>query len=112
CRSEADWIVGINATRALTTKYDAQLSCGRVQTPTLNLVKMRQDEIQSFKPERYYQMNVEVDSYKFKWLTQNSDRIFDKEKIESLKNKLQNKKAKLKKLIKRRKLNTLKNYTI
>ena len=38
-RSEADWIVGINATRALTTKYDAQLSLGRVQTPTIHLVK-------------------------------------------------------------------------
>src|SRR5699024_8388578 len=103
CRSEADWIVGINSTRALTTKYDAQLSCGRVQTPTLNLVKMRQDEIQSFKPERYYQMNVEVDGYKFKWLTQNSDRIFDKEKIERLKNKLQNKKGEIKKVNKKKK---------
>ena len=44
-RSEADWIVGINATRALTTKYDAQLSLGRVQTPTIQIVKSRQDEI-------------------------------------------------------------------
>ncbi|WP_281512178.1 DNA topoisomerase, partial [Mammaliicoccus vitulinus] len=60
CRSEADWIVGINATRALTTKYDAQLSCGRVQTPTLNLVQMRQNEIQSFKPKEYYQMNIDI----------------------------------------------------
>ena len=52
-RSEADWIVGINATRALTTKYDAQLSLGRVQTPTIQLVKSRQDEINYFKPEKY-----------------------------------------------------------
>ena len=44
-RSEADWIVGINATRALTTKYDAQLSLGRVQTPTIQLVKSRQDAV-------------------------------------------------------------------
>lgn len=49
-RSEADWIVGINATRALTTKYDAQLSLGRVQTPTIQLVQMRQDEIKHFRP--------------------------------------------------------------
>ena len=47
-RSEADWIVGINATRALTTKYDAQLSLGRVQTPTIQIVKSRQDEINYF----------------------------------------------------------------
>jgi DNA topoisomerase-3 len=48
-RAEADWFVGINATRALTTKYNAQLSCGRVQTPTLSIIKLREDEIQNFK---------------------------------------------------------------
>ena len=53
-RSEADWIVGINATRALTTKYDAQLSLGRVQTPTIQLVYHRQQEINHFKPQKYY----------------------------------------------------------
>ncbi len=90
CRSEADWIVGINATRALTTKYDAQLSCGRVQTPTLNLVQMRQNEIQSFKPKKYYQMNVDIDGYKFKWVTQNGDKTFDSELIEQIKQKVQN----------------------
>ncbi|TES24582.1 DNA topoisomerase III, partial [Staphylococcus epidermidis] len=56
-RSEADWIVGINATRALTTKYDAQLSLGRVQTPTIQIVKSRQDEINYFKPEKYYTLS-------------------------------------------------------
>ncbi|MCD8784946.1 DNA topoisomerase III [Staphylococcus gallinarum] len=59
-RSEADWIVGINATRALTTKYDAQLSLGRVQTPTIQLVQMRQNEINQFKPETYYTMSVKA----------------------------------------------------
>lgn len=57
-RSEADWIVGINATRALTTKYDAQLSLGRVQTPTIQLVQLRQNEINQFKPQTYYTMNL------------------------------------------------------
>ena len=42
-RAEADWIVGINATRALTTKYNASLSCGRVQTPTLAMLLKRED---------------------------------------------------------------------
>ncbi|NLZ49916.1 MAG: DNA topoisomerase III, partial [Clostridiales bacterium] len=46
-RAEADWIVGINATRALTTKYNAQLSCGRVQTPTLAMIAAREEEIRS-----------------------------------------------------------------
>lgn len=42
CRAEADWLVGINATRALTCKYNAQLSCGRVQTPTLAMIARRE----------------------------------------------------------------------
>ena len=52
-RSEADWIVGINATRALTTKYNAQLSCGRVQTPTLGMILKREEEIRNFVPKEY-----------------------------------------------------------
>ena len=53
-RAQADWLVGINATRALTCKYNAQLSCGRVQTPTLTIIARREDEIRNFKPEDYY----------------------------------------------------------
>lgn len=53
-RAEADWLVGINATRALTCKYNAQLSCGRVQTPTLSIISHREEEIKHFKPEDYY----------------------------------------------------------
>lgn len=60
-RSEADWVVGINATRALTTKYDTQLSLGRVQTPTIKLVEMRQSEINHFSPQTYYTLNINVD---------------------------------------------------
>ena len=112
CRSEADWIVGINATRALTTKYDAQLSCGRVQTPTLNLVQMRQQEIQSFKPEKYYQMNIEVEGYKFKWLSNSGDKTFDSDLIEQVKQKVQNKKGIIQNISKKKKQSTLKSYTI
>ena len=43
-RAEADWLVGINATRALTCKYNAQLSCGRVQTPTLAMIAAREED--------------------------------------------------------------------
>lgn len=73
-RSEADWIVGINATRALTTKYDAQLSLGRVQTPTIQLVQMRQDEINQFKPETYYTFEVQIQGETFKCVTPQSHR--------------------------------------
>ena len=48
-RAEADWIVGINGTRALTCKYNAQLSCGRVQTPTLAMIDEKEKEIKNFK---------------------------------------------------------------
>lgn len=57
-RSQADWIVGINATRALTVKHNAQLSLGRVQTPTLAMVKSKEEEIRGFKPQDYHVLKV------------------------------------------------------
>src|SRR5699024_5292154 len=51
-RSEADWYVGLNATRALTTKFNAQLSSGRVQTPTLAMIAAREEEINKFQPRK------------------------------------------------------------
>ena len=57
-RAEADWLVGINATRALTCKYNAQLSCGRVQTPTLAMLVEREEKIRNFKKEPYYTAHI------------------------------------------------------
>ena len=54
CRSEADWLVGLNITRALTCKYNAQLSAGRVQTPTLAMIVQRENEIRNFKPKDFW----------------------------------------------------------
>ncbi|MDU5410488.1 MAG: DNA topoisomerase III [Staphylococcus haemolyticus] len=68
-RSEADWIMGINATRALTTKYDAQLSLGRVQTPTIQLVNARQQEINHFKAKKYYTLSTEIGGLTFQLST-------------------------------------------
>jgi len=57
-RSEADWIVGMNATRAATIRlrssFDGAVSLGRVQTPTLALIARREEEIRAFKPEAYW----------------------------------------------------------
>ena len=53
-RAESDWVVGINATRALTCKYNAQLSCGRVQTPTLAMIAAREQELRQFQPQPFY----------------------------------------------------------
>lgn len=58
-RAEADWLVGLNATRALTCKYNAQLSCGRVQTPTLAMIAKREEEIKKFQPQIYYTIQAE-----------------------------------------------------
>ncbi len=54
CRAQADWYVGMNVTRALTCYYDAKLSAGRVQTPTLALMTEREDEIEKFLGSFYY----------------------------------------------------------
>ena len=66
-RAEADWLVGINATRALTCKYNAQLSCGRVQTPTLAMIAGREEEIRSFQPQTYYGIRVQAEGITFAW---------------------------------------------
>lgn len=63
-RTEADWLVGLNVTRALTTKYEDNLSAGRVQTPTLNFVYDVQKKIESFMPQTYYVVELEVHGQK------------------------------------------------
>ncbi|MCI0766543.1 DNA topoisomerase III [Bacillus sp. TL12] len=84
-RSEADWYIGLNATRALTTKYNAQLNCGRVQTPTVAMIAAREDEIKNFKPQVYYGIEAQTDSVKLTWQdTKGNNRNFNKEKIDSI----------------------------
>ena len=85
-RAEADWEVGINATRALTCKYNAQLSCGRVQTPTLAMIASREEEIKSFIPKPYYGLRAVAKGISFIWTDakNNSGRTFDKSRIESI----------------------------
>ena len=85
-RAEADWVVGINATRALTCKYNAQLSCGRVQTPTLAMIAAREEEIRNFVPQTYYGLKASAGGISFVWTdgTSKSSRTFDKERIEAI----------------------------
>lgn len=71
CRAEADWIVGLNVTRALTCKYNAQLSAGRVQTPTLGMIVQREEEIKNFKPREYYSVNGMANGYILQWQNKN-----------------------------------------
>ena len=89
-RAEADWLVGINATRALTCKYNAQLSCGRVQTPTLAIVAGREEEIRNFKPRDYYGLAVMAGGVRWSWTDgkSGSSSTFQKDRIEKIKEKI------------------------
>jgi len=91
-RAEADWLVGINATRALTCKYNAQLSCGRVQTPTLAIIAHRDEEIRSFKPQDYYGLSCMAGSVKWTWqhAKTGSLRSFHKDFITDLETRMEN----------------------
>ena len=58
CRAQADWLIGMNATRAYTTKYYKKLVVGRVQTPTLAMLTERQDRIEHFQKETFYRVEL------------------------------------------------------
>lgn len=95
-RSEADWFVGINATRALTTKFNAQLSCGRVQTPTIAIIAQREEEIKKFKPKQYYGITANTDkNLKLTWQDQKSNdlKTFNKDKSDDILKQLKNEKV-------------------
>ena len=90
CRERADWLVGINATRFYTTKYQSTkpLSVGRVQSPTLTMIVERDGQIANFKKEKYY--TVEIDCGDFK---ATSEKITDKTQAENIKAKCDNENA-------------------
>jgi DNA topoisomerase-3 len=94
-RAEADWLVGINATRALTCKYNAQLSCGRVQTPTLAIIAKREEEIRNFKPRTFYGLTALAKGIKLTWQdSQSKDtKTFDKAKCDQILQNLQKQNA-------------------
>lgn len=94
-RAEADWLVGLNATRALTVKYNAQLSCGRVQTPTLAMIAKREARIKEFQPKEYYGLNIKGSGVSWSWRSKknNSTSTFSKEEIEKVLEQTRNEKA-------------------
>lgn len=80
CRSESDWLVGINGTRAITSRmYGSRgkslASVGRVQTPTLAMIVEREHEIQNFKPTRYWKITAEfeIENGKYEGVYQRPD---------------------------------------
>ena len=58
CRAQADWLIGMNGTRAYTTRYFKRLVVGRVQTPTLAMLAERQERIEHFQKEAFYKVSL------------------------------------------------------
>ncbi len=90
CRAEADWLIGLNVTRALTCKHNAQLSAGRVQTPTLAMIVERENEIRRFVPKDYWSISAGVNGFTLQWQDKadGQTRIFNRQQAEDLLTKL------------------------
>lgn len=84
CRAEADWLVGLNVTRTLTCKYNAQLNAGRVQTPTLAMIVEREQEIKNFKPVDYFTIRADFGSYYGDWRDASGGRIYDPARAQAI----------------------------
>lgn len=81
CRSEADWVVGLNITRALTCKHNVQLTAGRVQSATLAMIVNREEEIRNFKPKAYYVINAKAKGFNLQWRDKNNNsNIFEEDR--------------------------------
>lgn len=93
CRAEADWLIGLNVTRALTTKYDDPLSAGRVQTPTLNIILEREHEIETFVPKEFRTLTAHFGSFSAQWEQNGDKRLFDLERAEQLSSTLRGEKG-------------------
>jgi len=85
CRSEADWVVGLNITRALTCKHNAQLTAGRVQSATLAMIVNREEEIRNFKPKAYYVINAKSKGFNLQWRDKNNNsNIFEEDRANKI----------------------------
>lgn len=83
-RAKADWLVGLNVTRALTVKYQDNLSAGRVQTPTLAMVRQQEKTIEQFKPQTYFTISLSVESEKAKMTQKNPYALKERQEAEQL----------------------------
>lgn len=88
CRSEADWLVGINFTRLFTIRYGTKLTVGRVQTPTLALIVERQQAIENFQAAPYFQLQGQFGNIRALWHRGNINRLEQKEQALKLQQEL------------------------
>jgi DNA topoisomerase-3 len=86
CRAEADWLIGLNVTRALTVKYNEQLAAGRVQTPTLSMLIEREKAIESFRSTPYWMVRADFGEFAAYWREhpQHAGRLADRDAAEAL----------------------------
>ena len=77
CRADADWLIGMNATRAYTLRYGVLLSIGRVQTPTLSMLVKRRREIDAFVPQTYYTVRADFGDYKGVYVSEKGEKRID-----------------------------------
>ncbi|MFD7525596.1 DNA topoisomerase III [Paenibacillus chitinolyticus] len=96
CRAEADWLIGLNITRALTSKYDAQLSAGRVQTPTLGMIMDREKEIRNFRSVEYWTVQADFGAFRGTWRQRSGEsRLFERERVDALVQRVSGKSGKV-----------------
>ncbi len=94
CRAEADWMIGLNVTRALTVRFNAQLSAGRVQTPTLGMIMDRENEINGFRSQEYETLTADFGGFQAVWRASGGDsRIFDTQHTQALKKRVDGRKG-------------------
>nr|WP_211175802.1 DNA topoisomerase III [Paenibacillus sp. SZ31] len=94
CRAEADWMIGLNVTRALTVRFNAQLSAGRVQTPTLGMIMDRENEINGFRSQEYETLTADLGDFQAVWRATGGDsRIFDPQETQELKKRVDGRKG-------------------
>lgn len=103
CRAEADWLIGLNVSRALTTKYQDPLSAGRVQTPTLALIIEREKQINSFVPKNYWILSATIGPFNVEWGKNGEKRIFQRDAAEQILNKIKGKQAVVQTVIRKEK---------
>ncbi|MFR0524748.1 DNA topoisomerase III [Ligilactobacillus salivarius] len=95
-RATADWLVGLNVTRALTVKYQDNLSAGRVQTPTLALVRRQEEKIEKFMPQKYYRVALRIGKQTAYMKQKNIYAIKERDEAEKKKRHLDNFKGQIK----------------
>lgn len=99
CRAEADWLIGLNVTRALTCKFNAQLNAGRVQTPTLAMIVKREEEIKNFRPVDYWTIRADFGDYFGDWRDKSGNtRTFNLTEGEKVISKIEGKSGTVKEL--------------